>query len=1154
MMRQNKNLLDINIDALYNILKQNQGDVNDAMKSKKKAAVITSDPLALVAEQTKVSKRKEKVIVSSESERSDDDLKKITTLLAKAFNRKKFYSKPTNNNLRTSSANKKQESVKYDDKKEENKVDEKKKDMSKVKGYNCKKEGHFAKDCKKAKVKDYEYHKIKMLLAKKDKDDQVLLAKDHAWMESRSDSDQEINANMVFMAQMEKVLSDSEESSSSKEETIAESVVDHNNSKETTNLINQLIKEFDKKIAKYHKRLEKANQQSKYFENQNKVLQDKCNVLQNQANIFEVTNNELNEQIKVLIEKNNDLLAQTNVLQDQLKVKHVVIDTHIECQTKYAKLKAERYEYMIRYSAYFDNDKQHSKQFADQEILFDKMSRQLVELDENVRMLQNKVLEKDLKISELEEQTHQSVHMIMPSKDKLYNGRKGIGFENPSYFCKAKDLRPTLYDERVIGLRYTLMFLTHSDEALEIKKFKRATENKIEFAYDYGNLNASYQTTSLKPYVPTVILEKIIIDLKDEVVSLLDKDKENLKIIEPLKSKGCESSENAISESIDQSKNDCQVFEKECDNSENSNVIAPGIFKLNVSQSVSPISVLKTSCASNNVEKKTKRKRRNRNSSKQHDKQVNNDVLHANRAFVHFSDLYTFSSVRRPKLYSRKDLLSCNNFHRADTRSVVMCNNARNASYNARINSYDDANYFFVFDDVCLRKSHVSKMPFRKKPRASLNMHSRSELNKSLPTIMSKWLPKVKSLAEPIAKWIPRIYLWIIDFGCSKHMTGNHSLLTNFVEKFTGTVCFGNNDFVVIVGYRDVVIGSMTIKKVYYVEGLGHNLFSVEQFCDKGLEIAFRKSTCFVRNENGVDLITGDRSSNLYTIALNEIALNSSSCLLAKAPCLQSWLWHQRLSHLNFTTINNLVKKKSCLRCYLLNDYDGVGKLKVKGDIRVFVGYLKESVAFKIYNKCTQKIRESVKVNFDKISEIASKQFSLKLDLSNLNKTRKSLNLTDLQVEETSKKDLEDLFYNFYDEYFDALKIKKLLTPNVETSNTEGEVFHEVCESFQEESSSSSIDDDVQQNAYFDTITTFHDPSDVHTFYQPYPHEKKWTKDHPLYKIIGGQKSSVCTRGQLANSCLFACFLSSIEPANVAEALKDVDWVSAMQDELDQFA
>nr|GFA62591.1 integrase, catalytic region, zinc finger, CCHC-type, peptidase aspartic, catalytic [Tanacetum cinerariifolium] len=96
--------------------------------------------------------------------------------------------------------------------------------MSKVKCYNCKKETHFAKDCKKAKVKDYNYYKINILLAKKDNNEKVLLAKDQAWMESNSDSNQEINANMVFMAKMEKVLSDSDESSSSAEETIAEIV------------------------------------------------------------------------------------------------------------------------------------------------------------------------------------------------------------------------------------------------------------------------------------------------------------------------------------------------------------------------------------------------------------------------------------------------------------------------------------------------------------------------------------------------------------------------------------------------------------------------------------------------------------------------------------------------------------------------------------------------------------------------------------------------------------------------------------------------------------------------------------------------------------------------------------------------------------------
>nr|GEU69894.1 hypothetical protein [Tanacetum cinerariifolium] len=193
-------------------------------------SLVVRNPLALVAEKTKASKRKEKVVVSSDSEGSGaydfSELKKITALLAKAFNRKKYYAKPTNNNLRTSSAsslaNKKPEYVKSVEKKEDKKANEKKRGMSKVKCYNCKKEGHFAKDCRKAKVKDYNYFKIKILLSKKDSDEQVLLAEDQAWMESSSDSDQKINANMIFMAQIEKVLSDSDESTSSAKKTIAE--------------------------------------------------------------------------------------------------------------------------------------------------------------------------------------------------------------------------------------------------------------------------------------------------------------------------------------------------------------------------------------------------------------------------------------------------------------------------------------------------------------------------------------------------------------------------------------------------------------------------------------------------------------------------------------------------------------------------------------------------------------------------------------------------------------------------------------------------------------------------------------------------------------------------------------------------------------------
>nr|GFB49600.1 hypothetical protein [Tanacetum cinerariifolium] len=106
---------------------------------------------------------------------------------------------------------------------------------------------------------------------------------------------------------------------------------DHNDSEVKDQLNDKLIRNFNKKIVKCQNRVEKANQQSKDFENQNKDLQDKYDVLKNQTTTFEMNNKELNEQLKEFIEKNNDVLAQTKVLKDQLQVKHVVSDTHVEC-------------------------------------------------------------------------------------------------------------------------------------------------------------------------------------------------------------------------------------------------------------------------------------------------------------------------------------------------------------------------------------------------------------------------------------------------------------------------------------------------------------------------------------------------------------------------------------------------------------------------------------------------------------------------------------------------------------------------------------------------------------------------------------------------------------------------------------------------------
>nr|GEU40638.1 hypothetical protein [Tanacetum cinerariifolium] len=499
---------------------------------------------------------------------------------------------------------------------------------------------------------------------------------------------------------------------------------------------------------------------------------------------------------------------------------------------------------------------------------------------------------------------------------------------------------------------------------LEIDPYDRAANGGIP-AYEniaMGKIDSLFQqTSSLKPYVSNVILEKIIIDLEDEVVNLLEKEKANLETIESLKSKGFESSENVISELENQSENDCLVVEKECDKEENPKMIAPGMFKLNVM----------------------------------------NDLL--------------------------------------------------------------DDNNFFIFDDVNVRISPVSKMPFRKKPRDSMHVRSKNFLDLSLDH----------------------------RFGMFKAYDG------------------------------------------------------VGQFCDKGLEVAFQKSTCFVQNEDGVDLLTGDRSSNLYTIALNEVASNSSTCLSKMkfekdhlcSACEQGKIHRKHhKSKMAFASNKPL---------YLLH-MDLCGSMRVQsinGKQYVLVvvdDYSRTPQQNGVVERRNRTLVEAAR------SMLTFANLLLEPGLSNLNETGKSLNLSVSQVDEASKKDLEDLFQDFYDEYFDSSKIMKSSTTNVENPINE-EVFHEVSESFQGESSSSSLNDVVQQSleevilpqtntqsisnnmvpngdkastshsvfnerledAYFDASTSFHDSSNVHTYYQPYPHEKKWTKDHPLHKLIGDPKSSV---------------------------------------------
>nr|GEZ89164.1 retrovirus-related Pol polyprotein from transposon TNT 1-94 [Tanacetum cinerariifolium] len=340
-----------------------------------------------------------------------------------------------------------------------------------------------------------------------------------------------------------------------------------------------------------------------------------------------------------------------------------------------------------------------------------------------------------------------------------------------------------------------------------------------------------------------------------------------------------------------------------------------------------------------------------------------------------------------------------------------------------------------------------------------------------------KWVPKTKMQWVSKAKneKIVQLILFIVDSGCTKHMMGNLKLLCNFVEKFFGTVRFVNDQSVPILGYGDLVQGNITINRVYYVEGLNYNLYSVGQFCDADLEVAFQKSTCFVRDLQGNDLLTGNRGSDLYTISLQESTSSTPLCLMAKASPTQAWLWHRRLSHLNFDYINLLSKKdvviglpklkyvkdQLCSYCELSKAKRSSFKSKVVpsskgrpnllhmdlcGPMRVasingekyilkrgyvHSGGILQSVN-RVYNKRTRMIVESIHIRFDEIKEVSETsiandtlglipQLQKASDYDNSDPVPQLQNVSSsADANVPSQQELDLLFGPLYDEFFNA--------------------------------------------------------------------------------------------------------------------------------------
>ncbi|GJV96365.1 putative ribonuclease H-like domain-containing protein [Tanacetum coccineum] len=546
---------------------------------------------------------------------------------------------------------------------------------------------------------------------------------------------------------------------------------------------------------------------------------------------------------------------------------------------------------------------------------------------------------------------------------------------------------------------------------------------------------------------------------------------------------------------------------------------------------------------------------------------------------------------------------------------------------------------------------------------------------------------------------------------CSKHMTGNLKLQSNFVEKFLGTVKFRNDQISPILGYGDLVQGNVTIKRVYYVEGRNHNLFTVGQFCDADLEVAFRKSRCYICDLKGIDLLTGSRATDLHSITLQDTSTPNPICLMAKATSSQAWLWHRRLSHLNFDTINLLLKydiviglpklkfakdhlRSSCelgkakqgiehqtstartpeqngvverrnrtlveaartmlnaakvplffwaeaiattcftqnrslviprhektpyhiingmkpsvkffhifgSLCYIVKDGENFDKMKEKGDACIIVGYSTQSRSYRVYNKRTRVIVETIHVNFDKLPLMASYHVSSG-PFPQCPGSQSQENVPQAAETVTTSNELDLLFSLMFVELLNGTTLVMSKSSVVTVANTPDQrqqhntttstsatvaadtpplniqttpkttsqaptqaptvIATKTINQAETQKEDAQVEEDEFINIFStpvqergETSSRYVDSSNMHTFYQRHPFKHRWTKDHPLEQVIGNPSQSIRTRRQLetyGEMCMLALTVSQTEPKNIEEAMADSAWIEAMQEELHQF-
>ncbi|KAI3770986.1 hypothetical protein L6452_02135 [Arctium lappa] len=354
--------------------------------------------------------------------------------------------------------------------------------------------------------------------------------------------------------------------------------------------------------------------------------------------------------------------------------------------------------------------------------------------------------------------------------------------------------------------------------------------------------------------------------------------------------------------------------------------------------------------------------------------------------------------------------------------------------------------------------------------KVSVSTYYAKDLKKRKPEMKPEWRPK-KKIDEATKSFFDsecnRVtdntrHMWYFDSGCSKHMTGQKDILSKYIEKLCGNVRFGNDQFSPILGYGDVVQENLTIKKVSYVEGLEHNLFSIGKFCDKDLEVNFKAKRCYVRTEDGKEFLVGMRMSNLYTINLQMSRLIMRCVYFQKPLC------------------NRVSYGLPELKCFVLNDKENLNKFSPKDDEGIFIGYSQTSAAYRVYMNKSKIVVESVNVTFDE--EMASDQISSEPIITGVLASGQISPEPAVKVSNSDKAstftshliELDLLFDHFYDEFLGSKVTKHVVIDRSKDSSNHHTITSDVSTK-----SNSSIQEETPVQTPTQSIEVAHDNAEL---------------------------------------------------------------------------